>query len=150
MSEITNNEDVIDSRDIIARIDELEDMFQACQHCMEDLPLNPDHRDDNFTELYDCPACGGEIMSEEEREELDSLEAVKNECEGYSDWKYGEALINEMYFTEYCMDMLKDCGDLPQDIPDYIVIDEEQTAENLKVDYIEVDFDGIAYLMRSA
>jgi hypothetical protein len=154
MSQITNNDDVIDSRDIIARIDELEDMFQVCQNCGEDLPIGVDHRDSTYPGpngelIVDCPKCDGIIMSENEREELGHLDAIKDECEDYGDWKYGVTLINDFYFTEYCMELLKGIGDLPQDIPGYIAIDEDQTAENLKVDYATVDFDGVDYFVRN-
>jgi hypothetical protein len=43
---------------------------------------------------------------------------------------------------------LEDVGDLPRGIPSYIVIDWAATADNLKVDYTEVDFDGVTYLVR--
>lgn len=143
-------QDVIDSRDVIARLEELEEALLTCQHCGEDflLPFEPDHRMQNFTE-GDCPKCGGEVMEEDERAELGQLEALKNECEDYGDWNFGATLINEMYFTEYCMEMLKDIGDLPRDIPSYIAIDEDQTAENLKVDYTTVDFNGDDYYIRN-
>jgi hypothetical protein len=33
-------------------------------------------------------------------------------------------------------------------LPDWIVIDWDATADNLKVDYTEVEFDGVTYLVR--
>lgn len=92
---------------------------------------------------------GIEERDEAENDELKALTALQDEAEGYCpDWKFGAALIRESYFTEYTMDMLADIGDLPRDIPHYIAIDEEQTAENIKVDYTEVNFDGVTYLVR--
>ena len=86
---------------------------------------------------------------EDEKEELAILTALAEEAEGYApDWKYGEALIREDYFTDYCQELIEDIGDLPKNIPDYIVINWEETAENLKADYTEVDFDGVTYLIR--
>ena len=158
MAEITNTQDVIDSRDIIARIDELETDQEMLK---DEITETEEHRglaekdEVSETELdslqKDIETAREALIdfNEENEEELNSLRAVAEECEGYSDWAYGEALISEMYFTEYCMDMLKDIGDLPQDIPSYIAIDEEQTAENLKADYMTVDFDGTDYYMRS-
>lgn len=147
---ILNTEDIIDSRDIIARIDELEGDLDCCASCGEGLPNEADHRNETTLEyITDCPDCDQEIMTEDDREELANLRDLASECKDYSDWKYGEALINEEYFTEYCMDMLKNIGDLPQDIPSYIAIDEEQTAENMKDDYMTVDFDGATYYMRA-
>jgi hypothetical protein len=44
--------------------------------------------------------------------------------------------------------MLEDCGEIPRDLPHYIAIDWEATAQNIRVDYTEIDFDGQAYLVR--
>ncbi len=46
------------------------------------------------------------------------------------------------------MEMLSDIGDLPRDIPHYIVIDEDATARNIQQDYTSVDFDGATYWVR--
>lgn len=58
------------------------------------------------------------------------------------------SLIHENYFMEYCQEMLEDCGDLPKDLPSYIVIDWERTAENLRHDYTSIDYDGETYYVR--
>lgn len=122
---ISNSEDIIDSREVIARIEELE----AERDAMDD----PDS---------DWPGT-------DESEELATLTALAEEAEDYApDWKYGATLIRESYFTEYVEEMLKDCGELPRELPSYIAIDWERTADNVRVDYTEVDFDGVAYLVR--
>lgn len=125
---ISNTDEIIDSRDVIARIAELES-----------------ERDDWEDE-------DGKEWAEEnpdEAEELEKLQAFAEEAEDYaSDWRYGAMLINGDYFTEYCKELLNDIGELPRDLPDYIVIDWDATADNLKVDYTEVDFDGQTYLVR--
>jgi hypothetical protein len=64
------------------------------------------------------------------------------------DWRYGETIISEDYFTEYAEEMVKDCGDMPQETPGYIAIDWEKTAENIKVDYTEIEYGGTTYLVR--
>ncbi|MCK5605078.1 hypothetical protein KAR91_24525 [Candidatus Pacearchaeota archaeon] len=137
MSEITNSQDVIDSRDIIARIDELETDQSMLQDDITEAEEGLESSEGAIAEMQ----AGKELeearkalidFNEDNEEELNSLKAVAEECEGYGDWAYGETLISEVYFTEYCMEMLKDIGDLPQDIPSYIAIDEEQTAEKLK------------------
>jgi hypothetical protein len=132
--EITNHDDIIDSRDVIARIEELE----------EELESDWDELDhDEFLITKE------EFLEKDEYEELRTLKALAEECEGCSDWIHGETLIHENYFTEYQIDTLKDCGILPQDIPSYVVIDEEATADNLKGDYTTVNFDGETYYIRS-
>lgn len=115
-TEITNDADIIDSRDIIARIEELE---------------------------------GADERDEAEDAELAALKALQDEASGYAeDWLYGAALIRGTYFTDYVMELLSDIGALPRDIPHYIVIDEEATADNIRQDYTSVDFDGVEYWVR--
>ena len=75
------------------------------------------------------------------------LEALRDEINS-SEWQYGLQLIRESEFTDYCEEMLKDCGDLPRDIPSYIEIDWEKTAQNLSVDYSEVEINGVTFLYR--
>jgi hypothetical protein len=84
------------------------------------------------------------------REELTALQTLQEEVEGYSsdDWRHGIQLIPEEVFAEYCQELLEDCGDIPRDLPSYIVIDWEETASNLRVDYTEVDYEGTTYLFR--
>ena len=114
---VSNYDDVIDSRDIIERIEELTDTL--------------------------------ELLDAEEKEELETLVALQNEAEGYSsDWKYGETLIRESYWEQYVQELCEDNGDIPKDLPSYIEIDWEVTANNIKTDYTEVDFDGITYYIR--
>lgn len=82
-------------------------------------------------------------------EELKTLKALAEQCEGNGDWEHGEALIRGSYFEDYCQKLCEDIGDIPKDLPHYIVIDWEATARNIEIDYSEVDFDGVPYLMRA-
>lgn len=45
--------------------------------------------------------------------------------------------------------MLNDIGDIPKNIPHYVEIDWEKTADNVRVDYTEVRYQGEDYLVRS-
>ncbi len=125
-NEINNSQEVIDSRDLIERIEELEDLINNNKN------LPKEKRED---------------LTEEERE-LEVLNDLAEESNVSPDWKYGETLIRESFFIEYITEVLVDIGDLPKKIPHYIVIDWEETAENIKEDYITVDFDGVDYLIR--
>lgn len=112
---------------------ELEDAFEAYNEGREQ-PLDKD-----------------EWLANEEYDdsELTELQALVSEAEGYCpDWKHGAALIRESYFTEYCEQLCEDIGDIPHGMPAYIVVDWEATANNIKVDYTEVDFGGVTYLVR--
>lgn len=132
-TEISNSDDTIDSRDVIERIETLQGEREDFEH----------DGDGNRTESDWAEA------HPEEAVELAALEALAAEAEGYADdWSYGAALIRDSYFTDYCEELVKDIADLPKDIPGYIVIDWEATAENIKVGYTSVEFDGVTYWVR--
>ena len=120
---ISNSEDVIDSRDVIETIHHLRDWVAS----------------------ETDPICLAGYKAE-----LATLEALAEQCEGYaSDWQYGEQLIRRSYWVDYVEQLIKDCGDIPENVPSYIAIDWEETAERIEVDYMSVDFDGVEYLIRS-
>lgn len=136
----TNTDDIIDSRDIIARVRELErDMEDAAEDDDAESEVMEDGESIKVNSAFGA----------DEYRELCALRELSDEAEGYdADWLHGACLIKEDYFPEYCQQLLSDIGDLPRDIPHYIVIDWEATAENLKADYTAVDFDGVTYLVR--
>lgn len=88
-------------------------------------------------------------LDEWDQEELDALRKLKEQCEGYSDWRYGETLIRESAFTDYVQELCEDCGYISRDFPSWIEIDWERTASNVAFDYSTVDFDGVDYYIRS-
>lgn len=127
MTDTSNSADIIDSRDVIARITELEEM-----------------RDETPEDF------GGA-----EAEELAALTALAEEAEAHApDWTYGEILIREDYFTEYAQTFAEDIGALPDGWNEggwpmaHVTIDWEAAAEDLKMDYTEVDYDGVTYYVR--
>jgi hypothetical protein len=122
---IDNSADTLDSRDIIARIEELRGEREAS----------------GDPEQWDA-----ENM--QEATELHALEMLQDEAEGYADWHHGEILIRDDYFTEYARELLDDCGMIPRDLPSWIKIDWEATARNIRTDYTAVDFDGVTYWIR--
>lgn len=146
--EISNFDDYIDSRDVIARIEELtaerDDAFEAAYNTWDnDEAARGDLERDAFAQEH------WEVHSPSEADELKSLLALQDEAEGYApDWQHGAQLIRDSYFTEAMEEVCKDIGDLPRDIPAYLVIDWEATADNLKVDYTSADFDGVTYWVR--
>ena len=161
--DIDNGQDILDSRDIIARIEELQSERDTLQGTFDDLtterddPANetakgvnaPFKQDEIQAMLDEAEAALNEFDESEEGEELKVLTALQEEAEGYSsDWKYGSTLIRDSYFVEYCEELVKDIGDMPKEIPSYIEIDWEKTADNIKADYTSVDFDGVEYWIR--
>ena len=85
-------------------------------------------------------------FGEAEAEELAELEELESEI---SEWRHGETLIRDCDFVEYVEDMLKDCGNLPKDIPWYVAIDWQKTADNIAIDYSIVTYQGQDYYVRN-
>lgn len=116
-------DDYMDSREIQERIEELE------------LALSDEDTDEG--DRADI------------QEELDGWYQVKNHVEQYNtEWQYGITLIAWEKFEDYVKELCEDCGDIPRNLPDYIVIDWSATADNLQQDYTEVDIQGSTYLFR--
>jgi hypothetical protein len=99
-----------------------------------------------------------ESITKEDREEFfeymaDEYNSIReiDELESYissREFDYGLTLIPEDDFEEYAEDLITDCGYISKDLPGWIEIDWEATANNIKVDYGEVDFRGETYLFR--
>ena len=121
-NEITNAADVLDSRDIIARIDYLA--------YLDDEPATDDNAD--------------------ERAELAALRALADDAEGYSDdWRHGATLIRDSYFQDYAQDLAEDCDMIPAGLSwPCTCIDWEQAALELQMDYTAVEFGGVTYWVR--
>jgi len=125
MADIDNGQDVLDVSDICDRVEELEAKVEE-QTALDD----------------------------EDADELMTLCTLLAQMKGYggdNEWRgdwYPGALIRRSYFVEYCEELVKDIGDLPRDLPGYLAIDWQATADNLEVDYSSVDYDGVEYLYR--
>ena len=91
---------------------------------------------------------------EEELEEAQKINAILDDLCGYGgnvDWRgdwYPITLIRDSYFVEAMQELMQDIGDLPRNIPDYLAIDWEKTANNLRVDYSNIEIDGTDYWYR--
>ena len=129
-------DDVIDVRDIIERLEELEALLH------EHLQSNDD-------------ACIGDWaeVSPEEHKELSMLVALMEEMAGYGgdeqwrgDW-YPLTLIRESHFTDYAEELVRDCYQLTG-LPDFVHIDWEATAREMQVDYTPINVDGATYFYR--
>jgi len=121
----TNTDDVVDSRDVIARIDELESDIEAAREDKEE----PDADD---------------------VAELRILKALAEDGEASPDWPHPGPLIRDTYFTEYAQEFAEDCCEVPRELHwPFTCIDWEQAAQQLQMDYMSVDFDGIEYWIRA-
>jgi hypothetical protein len=156
MREINNREDILDSRDIIARIEELneerEDLAEEVTNAEEELENVEEAEGDTAaaSNALDAARIALDEWNGSEAEELASLEAFAANLEGYGDWEHGETLIRASYFTEYAEQMAEDIGAIdPNANWPLNHIDWDAAAEDLKIDYTESDFDGVTYYMRA-
>jgi multidrug efflux pump subunit AcrA (membrane-fusion protein) len=178
-----DNMKTLDSRDLMKRLDELQDLqsdIETAREAVEEaqsalieaeahLSTTRDRADDERKALDDAEddddaqravddakealddakadlESAESNFTQDERQELAELEELESEV---SEWRYGATLIPESDFTDYCRELLVDCGDLPSDLPSYVVIDWEATADNLRADYSEGEYNGTTYLFRS-
>lgn len=164
---IDNTDDVIDSRDIVSRLEELKDEREALKDALaawddekgellKDLQDNDERNDEEEDQMNNLVDERESLVEElddwdtDNGDELKVLEAVNEEGESAtSDWSDGATMVRESYWSEYVKQLVDDLGDLPRNMPSYIVIDWDATAENLEGDYTDVDFDGVTYKVRS-
>ena len=138
MATFDNDSNVIDSRDVIERIEELE------------AELADD--DGNIPSL-------DSLSDDDERradvEELEELKRLQSEAESSPDWQHGETLIRESYFASYIEELINDCYEMPKDMNSgawpwrHMKIDYEAAADEAKADYFEVEYFGVTYLIRA-
>jgi len=158
--EISNAQDVIDSRDVIARIEELQGERKALVEALDEAAeavsnfANSDEGAEGaletLEEAEDTARDDLQEWDDDNKDELDALVALQDEAEGYSaDWTHGATLIRDSYFEEYAQEFAEELGMVNKDArwPNNH-IDWESAAEELQQDYTSVDFDGVAYWVR--
>lgn len=143
----TNYDDVIDSRDIIERIEELEEEREALTAAIEEA-------DGACTEEIEV----AELVAKEALQtwddyngaELAALRSLASQAEGYADdWRHGATLIRDSYFETYAQELADDIGAVDRNATwPQTCIDWEQAARELQMDYTSVEFGGITYWVR--
>ena len=139
MTDVNNTDDIIDSRDVIARIEELES--ERDTFIEEWLEANDREASDDSPWVEENPS---------ESDELIALQDLAKEASDYApDWLHGETLIRDDYFEEYAQQFADDIGAIDSNAgwPNNC-IDWERAARELQQDYTQVDFDGTAYWIR--
>jgi hypothetical protein len=127
--DITPSDDTIDSRDVMVA---LEDAREARDAYNDEHPEGP-----AYAEAHPIEA-----------QELAALERLAEEGAGYAaDWHYGVTLIRDSYLVEYVREIVENNPDIPE-LPDYLRIDWNATADEFKQDYTAVEFDGVTYWIR--
>ncbi len=145
--------DLLDSRDIAARLEALRaerDRLGVALTDAEDAYSEATRNGDAAeTERAACDVANDDYDEFGAAYEHEIRDLEEMEGSGIPDWHDGAALIHERHFTDYCRDLLEDIGDLPRDLPGYIVIDWEATADNIRADYTEFTYAGHTYLVRA-
>ena len=118
-------EDVFDSRDIIDRMDEIQEALN------EDYPSDPDLADER----------------DEAIQELDALKAIQDT--GIEDFEHGVTFVRDSYFQEYAQELAEEIGAIPENgaWPTYC-IDWEWAARELRMDYYAVTVGSTDFWVR--
>jgi len=122
--EIDNGSDVLDSRDVLARILRL-------------------------AEERVLAGYGGEELDEDLADELEKLQELEKDARAMSDWQYGATLVRDSYFLDYAQETAEHnmADEGPPAWPNNH-IDWEAASEELKMHYSEVSFSGVTYWAR--
>lgn len=123
--EIHNGLDLIDSRQVMARVEELTSQHDEYHNAEE-----------------------GVTWTDEDQAELITLEALVKQGEALEDWVHGVTLVRYSYFTEYARDYAHDLEYVKGDNPLLDHIDWESWADALHQEYTELDFNGVEYFAR--
>lgn len=150
-----NTDKMIDSRDVIARIVELEggrDNHEECGLCHgADGPISTFANPEPHT-CVDCGGTGKQAASAwheacpDDAEELAALVAFAEEMSDYvSDWRHGAALIRDDHFPTYARKQADYVEGLREAVWPMCYIDWDAAADALKADYTSAELDGETY-----
>ncbi len=178
MADICNRDDIIDSRDLIEALEDLEseegallDEYIEAKAEEDDLAAIafesgadrcPTERLCNainaLSDFWGCTpeevddsvtAMGDHLDSFNGLEELVTLRLLAEQIEDAGDYHHGLTLIRETYFTEYAQELAEDIGAINKDAAwPACHIDWEAASDALKMDYSEAEFDGVTYYYR--
>lgn len=155
--EITGTEKILDSRDVIARIEELEaeraTLAEAVEEAEEALAdAEGDEGESYQDDLETAQSALEEWDAGEEAAELKELQSLADDLSGYGDWSHGDTIIREDHFQEYAEELAEDCCGMSKKLVGrwpYCHIDWEAAADALKADYTEGTAFGHNWLMRA-
>lgn len=124
-----SSEDIIDSRDMEKRIDELEEEEIAAKAGESDSEAGPDAMDADHAEL------------------LKALREVREACG--REWIHGVTYIRDSYFEDYARELADDIGAISKEATwPNSCIDWEEAASQLQQDYSSCEIDGTTYWYR--
>src|SRR5260363_296097 len=141
---ISNDDNLINADDVIARIAALQKSQQVIKAELETL-----ERENSASNQVQARR---ETLKDSQQDmfaELEALESVAEQASDSTEWREGIALIRDSYFAEYAQEFAKDTlmlyESLSWDTGPLSCIDWERAARQLKADYSPIDFDGVRY-----
>lgn len=140
-----NHPNVMDTRDVLERMEALRD----------DLRETAGDRADDPADLarwclwaVEGGAEDGDVFDSADEYRLlhAFIEEVRQNAQ--DDPEDGVTLIRAGHFIDYARELVEDCGDLPRDLPWWIVVDWEATADHVRMDYTSSTLVGTEYFYR--
>lgn len=135
MRDISNSDDIVDVRDVIARVEHLQNLRTPGP-----VDLGPEDNAQAQDDLF------------EELNTLENLLADLCGTGGDEQWRgdwYPVTMIRDTYFKDYAYELADDIGAINSDAgwPNNC-IDWDKAARELRMDYTSVEFDGVTYWVR--
>ena len=154
-SEFEWGDDTIDSRDIIARYEELVNEKECLVEDLTDANeafenIQDDHFDDEEIPFLDTIEAAKTALEQFDNSELELLESIVRQGETCSGWHHGITLIHDNYFTQYVREMV-DEYEPPKDFDMnswpwcHMEMNYEAAADSLRSDYTNIDAGGETY-----
>ena len=134
---------IIDTRDLDKRLDELKAKRDNIDELREELNGLEGAELEEAEEKLEAAI---DDFDQDEQDELKKLEEFESEI---FEWCDGNTLIDDYDWVDYVKQLLDGCGDLSKNLPSYVVIDWDATADNIKADYSECEYQGTTYLYRN-
>lgn len=141
----------LDTRDLVEKREELK------QEILDSFLEEFEHYADRTESFEDILFDEEEIedwknLWQDEINQITCIDELEEEVNNYSgdNFEFGVTLIEERDFTSYCEDFMRDCDYISRDLPAIIEnnIDWSGIADEMRLDYTEVEYEGRTYLFR--
>lgn len=129
---------------------DLRDLAELAEECRDILDPeseeDADERQEALEVLAKLSGLADDLNQSNDATDGDSVSEALNDAMGY----YGPTLVSESYWEDYAQETVHDFGYISEDLPELIRnnIDWSGIAEDMKVDYTCVTFDGGDWYIR--